>query len=135
MTAEGAYRKAATSLTSDMMQFTSVEDLKWATELLPTSFRPDAAIATRLANDTPAAPRDTFGLDNMEQNLFKGVRYAALTAPGPTGTWVEHIRHMLSVPRRRDADRLLRAPTQLHTAIEEGRLCDEALWLTHTRLC
>ena len=135
MTAEGAYRKATTSLTSDMMQFTAEEDLKWATELLPKSSQPDAAIATRPANDTPAAPRDTPALDSMEHSPLKGVRYAALTAPGPSGTRAEHIRDMLSVPRRRDANRLLRALTQLHNAIDEGRLCDEARWLTRTRLC
>ena len=118
-----------------MMQFTAEEDLRWATELFPRSSQPDAAVATTPDNDAPAAPRDTLGLDSMEQSFLNGARYAALTAPGPSGTWAEHIRDMLSVPRRRDANRILRALTQLHTAIDEGRLCDEARWLTRTRLC
>ena len=41
---------------------------------------------------------------------------------------------MLSVLRRRDANRLLRALMQLHAAIDERKLCDEARWLPRTRL-
>ena len=138
MTAEGAYRKATTSLTSDMMQFSAEEDIKYAKELLPTSSSPSAALAPRPAADTAGAPTAPHGdaiPDPAENSPLKGVRYAALTAPGPSGTRPEHIRDMLSVPRRRDANRLLQALAQIHKAMVERRLSDAARWLTRTRLC
>ena len=61
MTAEGAYRKATTSLTSDMMQFSAEEDIKYAKELLPTSSSPSAALAPRPAADTAGAPTAPHG--------------------------------------------------------------------------
>ena len=59
MTAEGAYRKATTSLTSDMMRFSVEDDVKYGKELLPTSSSPDVALAPRAAADTRGAPTAT----------------------------------------------------------------------------
>ena len=92
----------------------------------------------RRAADTAGAPTAPHGdaiPDPAENSPLKGVRYAALTAPGPSGTRPEHIRDMLSVPRRRDANQLLRALAQIHKAMDERRLSDAARWLTRTRLC
>ena len=42
---------------------------------------------------------------------------------------------MLSVPRKRHANRLLRALAKVYAAIDAGALPDDARWLTGTRLC
>ena len=41
----------------------------------------------------------------------------------------EHLRYMLSVPRRADANRLLKALSMVHSAIDRGALAEEARWL------
>ena len=66
---------------------------------------------------------------------LKGVRYASLTAPGPSGTRPEHISDMLSVARRTDANKLQRALAMIYAAADSGVLPTEARWLTRTRLC
>ena len=44
LAADGAYRKATSSLISDMMDFDASEDVQWATKLLPRSGHPDDAL-------------------------------------------------------------------------------------------
>lgn len=120
MTAEGAYRKATSSLTFDMMQFDAEEDGNHASELLPHSSQPDVAQAVVQPSDAdgadPPSRSSNTDADAQARSPLKAVRYASLTAPGPSGMRAEHIRDILSAPRRRDANRLLRALATLHTA-------------------
>ena len=44
MAAEGPYKKAAASMTSELLHMSSDEDLRSATELLPRSEHPGSAI-------------------------------------------------------------------------------------------
>ena len=113
MAADGAYRKATSSLVSEMMPSTSEEDTTWADKLLPRSSLPLAALSTRMdgsavahRGSNPDASPASFVLDSDDSPL-KGVKYLALVGPGPTGCRPEDFRDMLSVPRRADANRLL----------------------------
>ena len=92
--AVGAYRKATTGLVSSMLSFNEQEDTRWAQELLPTSNLGSVAHCDpQLAPPPPALPESTW------DRPFSGLHYAALTAPGPTGTRPEHITDLLNVPR------------------------------------
>ena len=62
------------------------------------------------------------------------MKYSALVGPGPTGCRPEHFRDMLSVPRRADANRLLRALSTFHKCIDSGSLPDACRFITRTRL-
>ena len=119
-----------------MMHFDEAEDREWAGKLLPTSGNPHRALATPFPW-TPMSADDAqqaaaFSLDD---GPLKGVRYASLTAPGPSGTRPEHISDMLSVARRTDANKLQRALAMIYAAVDSGALPTEARWLTRTRLC
>ena len=70
----------------------------------------------------PALPESTW------DRPFSGLHYAALTAPGPTGTRPEHITDLFNVPRRV-------ALSALFCKISAGALPPAARWLTRTRLC
>ena len=90
--AVGAYRKATTGLVSSMLSFSEQEDTRWAQELLPTSELGSAAHCDPHLAPPPALPESTW------DRPFSGLHYAALTAPGPTGTRPEHITDLLNVP-------------------------------------
>ena len=66
---------------------------------------------------------------------FSGLHYAALTAPGPTGTRPEHITDFRNVPRRIHANKIHAALSALFCRIFAGTLVPAARWLTRTRLC
>eukprot|EP00973_Karenia_brevis_P023747 3273334-Karenia_brevis.AAC.1 len=53
--AEGAYRKAATGLTSNLMRFTPDEDRQHANRLIPRTQRADTAFATASTMDNERA--------------------------------------------------------------------------------
>ena len=125
----GAYRKATTGLVSSMLSFNEQEDVRWAQELLPTSnLGPSAHCDPHLA-PPPALPESTW------DRPFSGLHYAALTAPGPTGTRPEHITDLLNVPRMVHANKIHAALSALFCRISAGTLPPAARWLTRTRLC
>ena len=125
----GAYRKATTGLVSSMLSFNEQEDVRWAQELLPTSnLGPSAHSDPNLA-PPPALPEST------SDRPFSGLHYAALPAPGPTGTRPEHITDLLNVPRRVHANKIHAALSALFCRISAGTLPPAARWLTRTRLC
>ena len=127
--AVGAYRKATTGLVSSMLPFNEQEDMRWAQELLPTSdLGPSAHCDPHLA-PPPALPESTW------DRPFSGMHYAALTAPGPTGTRPEHITDLLNVSRRIHANKIHAALSALFCRISAGALPPAARWLTRTRLC
>ena len=105
--AVGAYRKATTGLVSSMLSFTEQEDTRWAQELLPTSNLGSAAHCDHHLVPPPALPESTW------DRPFSGLHYAALTAPGPTGTRPEHITDLLNVSRRIHANKI-------HAALSAG---------------
>ena len=78
-----------------MLSFEENEDLAWAKELLPTSSRGAQAHSDPLLEPSPPLPGENWC------GPCAGLHYAALTAPGRTGTHAEHITDMLSVPRPR----------------------------------
>jgi len=69
-----------------------------------------------------------------KENPLDGVRYAKLTAPGPSGFRPEHLKDLLSVPRIRDVNHYRRSLAALHATMAVGLLPDAARWLTRTRL-
>ena len=134
--ADGAYRKATSSLVSDMMQMSKDDDLKWAQQLLPVATDHSQAVS-QPAEPRPPNPEaaEQAAAFDAEHSPLKGVRYSALTAPGPSGMRPEHMSDMLSVPRRAHANRLLRALAKLHYAIDGGSLVPESRWISNTRQC
>ena len=127
--AVGAYRKATTGLVSSMLSFPEEEDKRWAQELLPISELGSAAHSDPHLAPPPALPESTW------DRPFSGLHYAALTAPGPTGTRPEHITDLLNVPRRIHANKIHAALSELFRRISAGSLPPAARWLTRTRLC
>ena len=127
--AVGAYRKATTGLVSSMLSFNEQEDMRWAQELLPTSNLGLTAHCDPHLAPPPALPESTW------DRPFSGLHYAALTAPGPTGTRPEHITDLLNVPRRIHANKIHAALSALFCRISAGSLPPAARWLTRTRLC
>ena len=125
----GAYRKATTGLVSSMLSFDEQEDTRWAQELLPTSDLGAPAHSDPNLAPPPAPPVSTW------DRPFSGLHYAALTAPGPTGTRPEHITDLLNVPRRVHANKIHAALSALFCRISAGSLPPAARWLTRTRLC
>ena len=112
-----------------MLSFNEQEDVRWAQELLPTSNLGSSAHCDPHLAPPPALPDCTW------DRPFSGLHYAALTAPGPTGTRPEHITDLLNVPRRIHANKIHAALSALFRGISGGTLPPAARWLTRTRLC
>ena len=112
-----------------MLFFNDQEDVRWAQELLPTSTLGPSAYCDPHLAPPPALPESTW------DRPFSGLHYAALTAPGPTGTRPEHITDLLNVPRRIHANKIHAALSALFCRISAGTLSPAARWLTRTRLC
>eukprot|EP00959_Pyramimonas_sp_CCMP1952_P174854 3654119-Pyramimonas_sp.AAC.1 len=97
--AEGAYLKAVGTMTSNVADLSADSNMHWARELHP----PARDRASALAAPSPqgggqalqAAP------DGEPGHPLRGVRFAALQAPGPSGLRPEHIAELLGVRRRR----------------------------------
>ena len=106
--------------------------MRWAQELLPTSnlgssahlpiWSSSGSPLLRCQNPPGTGPSPV-------------LHYAALTAPGPTGTRPEHITDLLNVPRRIHANKIHAALSALFCRISAGALPPAARWLTRTRLC
>ena len=130
-TEEGAYRRAITTLSASQATSTAPQNLRWAHMLHP----PAADGATALASPASAAvpPADDAGGSEDLPHPLKGIRVAALKAPGPSGTRAEHVSELLGVSRKRIATRLMASLQRLLRTIESGALCEEARWLVRTR--
>ena len=138
--AEGAYRKAVGTLTTEMAHFSAADDRAWADKLLPKTTLPGGSLAAAAPQtQQPAAPGPNLDVAASPQHdtdewPLKGVRYSALTAPGPTGTRPEHLKELLGVRQRTVANRLVRALSALHKALQNGTLGSSGRWLLRTRL-
>ena len=107
--AEGAYAKAAAGLTTQLMHLTPEQDREYAALLIPKSLKPEQALYHAPADyDPPPSNRD----DEVAttESPLRGVSYAKLTGPGPSGTRPDHVKEMLAVPRAREPNGLLRSP-------------------------
>ena len=88
---ETAYKKALLSLTSDIMSTSAEDDMKFAQELLPRSQRRQSVLAGGNVAEADASGQTTTldsGMDvadDRENNPLDGVKFARLTAPGPSG--------------------------------------------------
>ena len=108
---------------------TDAEDRHWAGKLIPNSgFSTSVHV---LPDHEPVVLDPCTGF----YRLFAGLRYAAFTAPGPTGTRAEHVTHLLNVPRRTHANNVHRALTNVFLCISRGALPPSARWLTRALLC
>jgi hypothetical protein len=126
MVGEGAYRKAVKAVSGQPAQLTAADEARFAADLLQASVRSDALCAIA-PTATPPASRPFRG--DGEDHPLKGVRYAALTAPGPSGTRPEHAKELLSCRSRRAGNRLCRAMLETQRKIREGDLIPSAAWL------
>ena len=125
MAAEGAYAKAAAGLTSDLMHFTEEEDLKWAKELIPRTERPEGTTFYNAARENHGTDTDHTAADDTEafESPIKGVHYAKLTGPGPSGTRPDHIQELLATSKAHETNGLLRSLARIHDAIADGTPC------------
>ncbi|CAK0886405.1 unnamed protein product [Prorocentrum cordatum] len=125
-TAEGAYRKAINTMTSEDAQCSAQAQARHASELIPRSERPDA-LWVRPGGAQPSDGNSTSegghgnrpdGSASQEASLgpashsddhpLKGVRHAALTAPGPTGTRAARAKECLGCASQVVANKLCR---------------------------
>ena len=115
---------------------TAAEERRIAAALIPRSRQPGSALAVRPAplDVDGAGPTDNGlltasavdGTDPLrDDHPLKGVRFANLTAPGPTGTRAEHARECLGIKQRPIANRLARAMLRVQTAARNGPPHDE----------
>ena len=128
---EGAYSKAASSLHTEMADLDEAAQLAWSATLLPCSTRPAAALAPP---DGPAAPAAPEAEGRAAGYALRGVRFRAMSAPGPSGMRPEHLRELVAVRDRRTASRLLASISKFVDAAIAGELCDAARWILDSRL-
>ena len=123
----GAYRKAVQAQLVEAAAFSPEDERAWAQRLLPASERP-AGERHEAAQPAVASP------EGDDFNPMEGVRFAVLSAPGPSGARPEHLRDMLGCGRRRVANRLLRALHVTETMAAAGQLPDAWRWMLGSRL-
>merc|ERR1711954_200643 len=70
--------------------------------------------------------------DPVVQDPLRGIHFAALKAPGPSGLRPEHLSELMSV-RRREANKFMNALGLIVDGIREGSLLEEARWITFSR--
>ncbi len=138
---EGAYRKATASVTSEMLQMSPEDDLACATLLLPSSSDSARALHPRADNRTVGIGEHDVRLGRGEDgdpsgsDPLDGVHYAKLTAPGPSGFRAEHLKEMLGVRRRAEAQSLRLSLARLHECLRRKAAPNALRWLPRTRLC
>ena len=127
---EGARARAVISLTSELANLTPEEEEAYADELLPQSVRPSEALSGGIGVDEIDEP-------NAESEFgygLKGVRFKALSAPGPSGARPEHLKELLACGNKRVAREFARNIGKFVVAASEGHLPDEARFILDSRL-
>ena len=132
---EGAYSKAAASLHTEAAEFSAAEQAEWGAALLPCSTRPTAAVSRCVPMERPEGAEvcDEHDIANTGYAL-QGVKFRAMSAPGPSGARPEHLRELVAVRDRRVASLLLAAVDRFVRTGVAGELCDAARWLLGSRL-
>ena len=128
---EGAYRKAVVSLTSSLAELSTDEQRKWTDKLLPRSVRNHPYSRTASEENAQDHREDE---DKKQGYSLRGVRFAAMSAPGPSGARPEHLRDMISCRMRRIVSRLLKAIGNLQDSAANGRLSSSCRWILDSRL-
>jgi hypothetical protein len=124
----GAFRKAVQSQTTEVANMPPGDQRTWAAQLLPPNNGPARAPGPR--------PEAAAHHDDVEpaSSPLEGVRFAALSGPGPSGMRPEHIRDMLNCGLRRISNRLLRALQVTEALAAGGDLPDAWRWMLDSRL-
>ena len=65
---------------------------------------------------------------------LKGVRFKALSAPGPSGARPEHLREMMACSNKQLGRRLLQSISKFVDAASRGLLPDESRFILDSRL-
>ena len=125
----GAHRKGIQSLRGEVARLTAEQQLAFAHLLLPDEPERDEPPLRRQKLEDPDARADPNA--DQEQDVtpsqdmptpMKGVKFARLTGPGPSGFRPEHLAAMLKRKRRRAGTRLLRAIGEAETMAAHGTL-------------
>jgi hypothetical protein len=127
---EGARSKAVSGLQGGVKQLSPEQQRHWAGKLLPRAEHPAPAIARPAQEGTrPQAESQVNPNGQGPESPLKGIRFAPMTAPGPSGRRNEHVRELLSVRKRSVANRLLRLLGDAIRAGLEGALPPAARWI------
>ena len=127
---EGARSRADISLTSELAILTPEEEEAYAEELLPQSVRPSEALSGGIGGDQ-------INQVSAEKELgygLKGVRFKALSAPGPSGARPEQLKELLACGNKRVAREFARNVGKFVAAASEGHLPAEARFILDSRL-
>ena len=131
--AEGAYRKAISSLETSMAQLSPEQSWHWAQQLHPDSVAlADALYTAPVIDGAHVDPPEEISFEERPHPL-RGVRFAPLKAPGPSGTRPEHISELLGVAKRRVANRLLTALGKVLDMVAAGEVPEAGRWLAWSR--
>ena len=127
---EGARARAVISLTSELADVTREEEEAFAGELLPQSVRPMEALSGGIGVEEI----DEVGAEIELGYGLKGVRFKALSAPGPSGARPEHLKELLACGNKRVAREFARNIGKFVAAASGGHLPEEARFILDSRL-
>ena len=122
------------SLLAGPAAFAAEEQVRWAAELLPGEGSPAALAPVPPAAGAAESPEEEPPLAGGRAPPLRGVRFAAMSAPGPSGARPEHLREALAARSRQASNRLLTALDSLMAAAARGVLPEGMRWLTRSRL-
>ena len=128
MARDETYGKACETLTSEVADLDADQQRIWTDTLLPKSDHDESRSYIAPIEQTTTSNERIF------RRTLDGVRFPALSAAGPSGTRPDHIREMLAIPRKSEANRLYRAILALRTKGEDGTLPESARWILGSRL-
>ena len=137
-----AHRKGIQSLRGEVARLTTEQQLIYAHLLLPDEpERTEPPLRKQKLDDLDN--RADHDMDHEQdatpcQDLpspMKGVKFARMTGPGPSGFRPEHLAAMLKSKRRRAVNRLLRAIGEAETMAANGTLPPAGwAWIMNSRL-
>eukprot|EP00973_Karenia_brevis_P052651 7314478-Karenia_brevis.AAC.1 len=108
------------------------EDGSTARDVLQHSHGQDAVPRDR--DPLPRSATVDESSPQVVEHPLQGVRFSAMTAPGPTGTRPEHASDCFAVRKKRLVTRFKRALLKVQEMEEKGLLPNHARWLLRTRL-
>jgi hypothetical protein len=127
---EGARSKAVSGLHGGVKQLSPEQQRHWAGKLLPRAVHPaPAVVGPAQEGIRPQAESQVSPNGQGSESPLKGIRFAPMTAPGPSGRRSEHVRELLSVRKRSVANRLLRLLGDAIRADLEGTFPSAARWI------
>ena len=127
---DGACSRAIAGLTTEVASLAPADQRAWAATLLPDSQR-----GRRALSNPAAASAEAEGDEQERRGPMQGVRFAALSAPGPSGMRPEHLQEALGVRRRHVCGPLNSALRCLHRAAAAGALPAASRWILESKLC